>query len=256
MKKEALQYTDYTEYPCHLSRLEWIYDTIERMRESGKPVNILDVGAGTGNVTIPLGLIDNSVVLGIDIHQPTLDIAIAANKLPNVSFRFQYLQDCPLAGQKFIILTEVLEHIDIYPEILKYIADHGDKDMQLLITVPNGRGPFEIAMQPLYLMRKMGLNGFILKVKRILGKKEPYSQNYETPHVNFFTVPRMKRELAPLGMEVLEVKKAYFLAPIIETYLPFIPLKGIAKIDQAIANVLPRWLASGFYFRIGFKKTN
>jgi len=41
---------------------------------------------------------------------------------------------------------------------------------------------------------------------------------------------------------------------IIETYLPFIPLKGIAKVDQAIANVLPRWLASGFYFRIGFKK--
>jgi hypothetical protein len=110
-------------------------------------------------------------------------------------------------------------------------------------------------MQPLYLMRKMGLNGFILKVKRLLGKKEPYSQNYETPHVNFFTVSRMKRELAPMGMEVLDVKNAYFLAPIIETYLPFIPLKGIAKIDQAIANVLPRWLASGFYFRIGFSKT-
>jgi hypothetical protein len=171
-----------------------------------------------------------------------------------VKFRFQYLQDCPLQGYRFIILTEVLEHIDIYPEILDYLAKNGDKDMQLMITVPNGRGPFEIAMQPLYLMRKMGLNNFILKVKRVLGKKEPYSQNYETPHVNFFTVPRMKRELAPLGLEVLEVKKAYFLAPIIETYLPFIPLKTIAKIDQKLANILPTFLASGFYFRIGFKK--
>ena len=205
-------------------------------------------------MTIPLGLIDNSEILGIDIHQPTLDIAIAANKLDNVKFRFQYLQDCPLQGYRFIILTEVLEHIDIYPEILDYLAKNGDKDMQLMITVPNGRGPFEIAMQPLYLMRKMGLNNFILKVKRVLGKKEPYSQNYETPHVNFFTVPRMKRELAPLGLEVLEVKKAYFLAPIIETYLPFIPLKTIAKIDQKLANILPTFLASGFYFRIGFKK--
>lgn len=254
MKQEALKYTDYTEYPCHLSRLEWIYDTIERLRESSKQARVLDVGAGTGNVTIPLGLIDNSEILGIDIHQPTLDIAIAANKLDNVKFRFQYLQDCPLQGYRFIILTEVLEHIDIYPEILDYLAKNGDKDMQLMITVPNGRGPFEIAMQPLYLMRKMGLNNFILKVKRVLGKKEPYSQNYETPHVNFFTVPRMKRELAPLGMEVLEVKKAYFLAPIIETYLPFIPLKTIAKIDQKLANILPTFLASGFYFRIGFKK--
>ena len=254
MKQEALKYTDYTEYPCHLSRLEWIYDTIEHLRETGKQARVLDVGAGTGNVTIPLGLIDNSEILGIDIHQPTLDIAIAANKLDNVKFRFQYLQDCPLQGYRFIILTEVLEHIDIYPEILDYLAKNGDKDMQLMITVPNGRGPFEIAMQPLYLMRKMGLNNFILKVKRVLGKKEPYSQNYETPHVNFFTVPRMRRELAPLGLEVLEVKKAYFLAPIIETYLPFIPLKTIAKIDQKLANVLPTFLASGFYFRIGFKK--
>lgn len=254
MKQEALKYTEYTEYPCHLSRLEWIYDTIERLRESGKQARVLDVGAGTGNVTIPLGLIDNSEILGIDIHQPTLDIAIAANKLDNVKFRFQYLQDCPLQGYRFIILTEVLEHIDIYPEILDYLAKNGDKDMQLMITVPNGWGPFEIAMQPLYLMRKMGLNNFILKVKRVLGKKEPYSQNYETPHVNFFTVPRMKRELAPLGLEVLEVKKAYVFAPIIETYLPFIPLKSIAKIDQKLANILPTFMASGFYFRIGFKK--
>ena len=254
MKQEALKYTEYTEYPCHLSRLEWIYDTIERLRESGKQARVLDVGAGTGNVTIPLGLIDNSEILGIDIHQPTLDIAIAANKLDNVKFRFQYLQDCPLQGYRFIILTEVLEHIDIYPEILNYLAKNGDKDMQLMITVPNGWGPFEIAMQPLYLMRKIGLNNFILKVKRVLGKKEPYSQNYETPHVNFFTVPRMKRELAPLGLEVLEVKKAYVFAPIIETYLPFIPLKSIAKIDQKLANILPTFMASGFYFRIGFKK--
>jgi SAM-dependent methyltransferase len=254
MKQEALKYTEYTEYPCHLSRLKWIYDTIERLREPGKQARVLDVGAGTGNVTIPLGLIDNSEILGIDIHQPTLDIAIAANKLDNVKFRFQYLQDCPLQGYRFIILTEVLEHIDIYPEILDYLAKNGDKDMQLMITVPNGWGPFEIAMQPLYLMRKMGLNNFILKVKRVLGKKEPYSQNYETPHVNFFTVPRMKRELAPLGLEVLEVKKAYVFAPIIETYLPFIPLKTIAKIDQKLANILPTFMASGFYFRIGFKK--
>lgn len=252
MKREALQYTEYTEYPCHLSRLEWIYNTIENLRDKNSKVQVLDVGAGTGNVTIPLGLIENSHILGIDIHQPTLDIAIAANKFENVEFKFEYLQDSPLKGKKFIILTEVLEHIDIYPEILQYIADNADNDMQLLITVPNGKGPFEIAMQPLYLMRRMGLNNFILKVKSLLGKKEPYSQNYETPHVNFFTVPRLERELKPMGLKVSEVRKAYVFAPIIETYLPFIPLKGIAKLDQKLANVLPKWMASGFYFRIEF----
>jgi hypothetical protein len=99
-------------------------------------------------------------------------------------------------------------------------------------------------------MRKMGLNGFIWKVKKLLGKKEPYSQNYDTPHVNFFTVPRIKRECKELGMKVIEVKNAYFIAPIIETYLPFIPLKRISKIDNKLAQILPHFLASGHYYRI------
>jgi len=250
MKKEALKYTQYTEYPCHLSRLEWIYDTINSSRNPNATVEVLDVGAGTGNVTIPLGLIENSDILGIDIHQPTLDIAIAANTLSNVKFKFEYLQDSPLKGKEYIILTEVLEHIGPYHEILDYLAKHSDKNMKLLITVPNGRGPFEIAMQPLYLMRKMGLNNFILKVKSILGKKEPYSQNYETPHVNFFTVPRMRKELKTYGLELTEVKKAYVFAPIVETYLPFIPLNTIAKMDNYLASVLPTFMASGYFFKI------
>lgn len=250
MKNEALKYTGYVDYPCHLSRLEWIYDTIDKGKKPEDSVRVLDVGAGTGNVTIPLGLIPNSEILGIDIHQPTLDIALEANKLPNVSFKFEYLQDCNLKGFEYIILTEVLEHIGFYPEILDYIAKNSDKNMKLLITVPNGKGPFEISMQPLYLMRRWGMNNFILKVKRMLGKKEPYSQNYETPHVNFFTIPRLREELKQYGLKITEIKKAYMLAPIIETYLPFIPLKGIAKLDQKLANNLPAFLSSGFYFKI------
>ena len=250
MNPEARNYTEYVDYPCHLSRLEWIYNTIDKTRNPEKTVKILDVGAGTGNVTIPLGLITNSEVLGIDIHQPTLDIASNANKLTNVSFKFQYLQDCPLTGFEFIILTEVLEHIGDYHDILQYLAKKSDKNVKILITVPNGRGPFEIAMQPLYLMRKIGLNNFILKVKKLLGKKEPYSQNYETPHVNFFTVKSLSKELAKHGLKITEIKKAYVFAPIIETYLPFIPLKFIARIDQKLANVLPNPFASGFYFKI------
>lgn len=250
MQKEADKHTGYIDYPCHYERLRWIYDTIEAGGKHKSTVKVLDVGAGTGNVTIPLGLIKNASILGIDIHQPTLDIAIDANTFDNVKFKFEYLQDCPIADYDYIILTEVLEHIGGYHEILEYIAQNSKKEMQLLITIPNGYGPFEISQQPLYLMRKMGLNGFILKVKRLLGKKEPYSQNYETPHVNFFSIRRLKKELKTYGMKISEVKKAYVFAPIIETYLPFIPLKTISKIDNKLAALLPTFMSSGFYFRI------
>lgn len=241
-------YTEYVDFPCHYERLQWIFDTIKDANL--KPVKILDVGCGTGNVTLPLCILPNAEVTGIDVHQGNLDITASRNKFENLTLKFQYFEKGEIKDFDYIILTEVLEHIPNYTEILEYAAKNGKKGMQLLITVPNGYGPFEIGMQPLYLMRKMGLNGFIWKVKKLLGKKEPYSQNYDTPHVNFFTVSRLRRELKGMGMQIVEVKNAYFLAPVFETYLPFIPLKSFAKFDNWIASKLPHFMASGHYYRI------
>jgi 2-polyprenyl-3-methyl-5-hydroxy-6-metoxy-1,4-benzoquinol methylase len=169
------QYTEYVDFPCHYERLDWIYNTIKNAKKN--PVHILDVGCGTGNVTLPLCLIPNAQVTGIDVHQGNLDITASKNKFNNLKLEFLYFEKGDISKYDYIILTEVLEHIPNYSEILEYAAKNGKKGMQLLITVPNGFGPFEIGMQPLYLMRKMGLNGFIWKVKKLLGKKEPYSQN-------------------------------------------------------------------------------
>jgi 2-polyprenyl-3-methyl-5-hydroxy-6-metoxy-1,4-benzoquinol methylase len=242
------KYTEYVDFPCHYERLQWIFDTIKDANL--KPVKILDVGCGTGNVTLPLCILPNAEVTGIDVHQGNLDITASRNKFDNLTLKFQYFEKGEIKDFDYIILTEVLEHIPNYTEILEYAAKNGKKGMQLLITVPNGYGPFEIGMQPLYLMRKMGLNGFIWKVKKLLGKKEPYSQNYDTPHVNFFTVSRLRRELKDMGMQIVEVKNAYFLAPVFETYLPFIPLKSFAKFDNWLASKLPHFMASGHYYRI------
>jgi SAM-dependent methyltransferase len=236
--------------------LKWIYETIEAQRDKRRTVNILDVGCGTGNVTLPLGLLPNSAVLGIDIHQGNLDIAASRNKFPNVKFRFQYLPECDIEDFDFIILTEVLEHIPDYMQVLEYIGKRGKRSMQFLLTIPNGWGPFEISQQPLYLMRKMGLDGFIWKVKRLLGKKEPYSQNYETPHVNFFRISKLKRELDSVGLKIAEVKNAYIFSPIIETYLPFVAIEKFSRLDNRLAQRLPSALVSGWYFRIIFKTSD
>jgi SAM-dependent methyltransferase len=243
-------YTEYVNFPCHYERLRWIYQSISEGRDKNKTVRILDVGCGTGNVTIPLGLIPNSQVVGIDVHQGNLDISEKRNKFPNVSFKFQYFQECDISSFDYIILTEVLEHIPNYQEIFSHAAKNGSQNFELQITIPNGFGPFEASMQPLYLMRRMGMNNFIWKVKKLFGKKEPYSQNYDTPHVNFFTIPRLRKELKAYGLEITEVKKAYCLSPIVETYLPFIPLKTFSKVDNAVTQVLPSFLSSGWYFKI------
>lgn len=252
---EKLQeYTEYVNFPCHFARLEWIYHTIQQTRKANEPIKVLDIGCGTGNITIPLGLLPLSEIVGIDIHQGNIDISNNRNPFDNVIVKFESIFDCPIEHFDYIILTEVLEHISFYKEVLEYISTHAKKSMQLLLTVPNGYGPFEIAMQPLYLMRKIGLDKFIKKIKKIVGKKEPYSQNYDTPHVNFFTVSRLKKELRHYNMEVLQVKNAYVFSPIIETYLPFIPIKKFSRIDNKLAGLLPNFFASGHYYQIAIEK--
>jgi len=249
MKHDKIKnYTEYKDFPCHYERLIWIYQILESSAKENK-IKVLDVGCGTGNVTIPLGLIDNAIIDGIDVHEGNLDVSRSRNTFENVQFGFKYFQEHDIKTYDYIIFTEVLEHIPNYHEIFSHAKNMKPK-AKLLVTIPNGYGPFEWAMTPLYIMRKWGMNDFIWKVKRLLGKKEPYSQNYDTPHVNFFTIKRLERELANYGMKIDSVKNAYILSPIIETYLPFIPLDFISKIDNSLAQILPNFLASGWYLII------
>lgn len=104
-------------------------------------------------------------------------------------------------------------------------------------------------------MRKIGLGKFISLVKKAVGKKEPYATNQEeTPHVNFFTMSALKKDLHKNNLFVYEKKKAFVFASIIETYLPMVPLQKIANIDNWIAQRLPFFLVSGWYFCIKRKR--
>jgi len=115
--------TEYTAYPVHMERLNWLVKTIQDQRSSSsETVRILDVGCGTGNITIPLGVIPNSEVVGIDMYQPNIDLVNQRNTLPNVRVTFSRLSDFDVANYDFIIFTEVLEHIPGYREILEDLS--------------------------------------------------------------------------------------------------------------------------------------
>lgn len=249
-------YTEYKDYPVHLERLNWLYKIIQETRSAEKKnISIIDVGCGTGNITVPLGYLPDASILGIDLDEQNIAVSSQRNNRPNVTIQFAYLQDCSLEKVDYIILTEVLEHIPNYEDILDYIGKNAKEDFRLLITIPNGWGPFEISQTPLYWMRKMGLNGFIRKVKKWVGKKEPYATNQEeTPHVNFFTQTQLKRSLDRVGLEITRFDKAFVFSPVLETYTPFISLKSFAYYDNVLAQKLPRMFASGWYLEIQKKK--
>lgn len=243
--------TEYVDYPVHLARLKWIWETIQCHHPQDRTVRILDIGCGTGNITIPLGTIPNSEVLGIDVHNPTLDIARQHNQLPNVKFRYAQLEACDISHFDILIMTEVLEHIAPYHKILAYMGRNMRPDALLLLTIPNGRGPFEISQIPVYMLRRLGLNVWVSRVKQWLGKVEPYSQNYDTPHVNFFTRSGIIRELRHHGLEIREIHNAFVFLPIIETYLPGLKMPpAMILFDANLARCLPAALVSGWYFLV------
>jgi len=243
-------YTEYVDYPVHMQRLIWLMEFIQSNRPAdGSSIRILDVGCGTGNITIPLGLLPNAQVVGIDMFQPNIDLVQERNTLANVSVQFSRLSDFDVVGFDFIIFTEVLEHIPGYGEIIQDLSDRMKPSAQILVTIPNGWGPFEWAMMPMYFMRRIGLNGFIGKVKKLLGKKEPYALNQEIdPHVNFFTRRQLNRDSKQYNLTLSDISPAFLFAPIMETYLPFISLQKIAPMDYKFARKLPVWMASGWYF--------
>jgi len=245
-------FTEYKDYPVHMERLHWLVKTIREQRLShSETVKILDVGCGTGNITIPLGMVPNSVVVGIDMYQPNIDVVKQRNTFANVSVVFARLNEFDISSFDFIIFTEVLEHIPGYGEILEDLSKRMKSTAQVLVTIPNGRGPFEFAMKPLYFMRRIGLNGFIGKIKRLLGKKEPYALNQEIdPHVNFFTRKQINEDCKKYNFKLESFEKAFVMSPILETYTPFISLKKIALADNKMAQRLPVWMASGWYYRM------
>lgn len=243
--------TEYIDYPVHLARLKWIWETIQRHHPQDRTVRILDIGCGTGNITIPLGTIPDSQVLGIDIHNPTLDIARQHNSLPNVEFRYLQLEACNISNFDILVMTEVLEHIAPYHDILAHLGRNMRPDALLLLTIPNGRGPFEISQIPVYLLRCLGLDAWVSRVKQWVGKVEPYSQNYDTPHVNFFTRSKITRELHHHGLEIREIHNAFIFLPIIETYFPSLKMpQAMIRFDANLARSLPAALASGWYFLV------
>jgi SAM-dependent methyltransferase len=252
-KERIAAHSEYKDYPVHFNRLLWIYDRIEK--HSGTPTEVLDIGCGTGNITIPLALAKDASITGLDFNGPNIKVCEERNTFSNAQFYHGDLNTYDLQKFDFLILTEVLEHIPNYDPTLQYLANNMNDKAQVLITIPNGWGPFEICMWPLYFLRKIGLNGFIRKVKDLLGKKEPYATNQEEdPHVNFFTIVSFKRAMDRNGLRVVAIEKAYVFSPIIETYLPFVSLKRFSKFDNWLAGILPKFLASGWFFAVEKKK--
>lgn len=174
---------------------------------SRHPALVLDVGCGTGeNLTRPLAERFPAVrFLGVDDDPGSIEYARARPVLSNLSFAGYEALARP-NGADLVIASEVVEHVESPEEFLTQAAGHLGSDGRMIVTTPNGYGPFELASLIEVLLRLSGAFDLLRRVKRALigGYPEPDSRDTlaASPHINFFSHGRIKAVFASSGLEI------------------------------------------------------
>ncbi len=225
-------------------------------RFSGLPrgaVTILDIGCGNGTqLAIPLAEAGFQVT-GIDPD------AASVERARSLCSRGKFVC-CDLSGlayQQFhvVVLSEVLEHLTDPDALLREAVGFVRPDGILIVTTPNGFGPFEIDS---WIYRRFRLaplfEGFFRAVRRLRRRPEPVapvssSENHDG-HLQFFTRRRLRRMFASHSLRVLAEAPASFLCGPTISYFLTRSAKAI-RWNSQITDSLPMSMASGWYFVLG-----
>jgi hypothetical protein len=131
-------------------------------------------------------------------------------------------------------------------------------DGLLIITVPNGFGPFEIEswLWRALRMDRIWTRGIAPWLKQKLGKNARGSGGPrevlvnsldESPHVNFFTPRRIRALLSSAELEVGAVGTSSFLTgPFTLTFLP--GWRWLLRLNSAMGDIFPNWAVNGHYY--------
>jgi 2-polyprenyl-3-methyl-5-hydroxy-6-metoxy-1,4-benzoquinol methylase len=238
--------------PVDLKKLRFLIEELERVGPA--PLDLLEVGCGSGNIARPLASLGHRV-LATDIDQASLDFAAAEGPPPSLTLARAGLTDLP-AGRRFhaIIASEVLEHVDDPAAALRLYRSALQPGGVVLVTIPNGYGPWEVgqALSPRraagWLARKTGLYGPLkrrLGVRREEKDAETSTFNFESPHLQHFTLGRFRRLAESAGYDI--VRRVHSDGPL-TFFSGARRVTALARFDCRVVDRLPHWLASGWYF--------
>ena len=204
--------------PQGLPKTETPYGTLKRFHyvdaviEADKPESVLDIGCGTGaHLTHPLAVRHTDTqFLGKDSDTASIEWAGQHNHLPNLKFSADPESD-PERRFQLIIASEVLEHVEDPGAFLAHIRESLAEGGKVILTVPNGYGPFEIAVLFETALRISGLFKFAVALARLIRNKRPLFPTTEnasaetlaaSPHINFFSFGVLSSLFSASGFRV------------------------------------------------------
>lgn len=250
----------------HTKKVRLCREAIERhrSRQGGAPLRILDIGCGSGHaVTRFLGK-QGDEVFGIDMFPPNIVYAMAHFKNDGLRFAHTDVNSLSANGRRFdiVVMSDVLEHLDNPGAVLETTAKLLPQGGRLILTVPNGVGPFElesaisrarligptlVKLTDLIVafLNKTVLLGAWTRAASALPSDLPYNQ--ESGHVQFFRKPRLITLVEAAGFKVSKALHLSFLSGPFTNYF-FAPSRRFCDWNIRIADRLPSWLVSGWFF--------
>jgi 2-polyprenyl-3-methyl-5-hydroxy-6-metoxy-1,4-benzoquinol methylase len=231
-----------------VKRFDYISSLIERYR----PASVLDFGSGTGtNLTIPLAQKFPGVgFLGVDNDGGSVDYANSVNESGNL--RFGLIEEGTTSGPyDMIIASEVIEHVDEPGELLLYLRGLLTPKGKLILTMPNGYGPFEMTAFAESLLYVAGVHALLHKIAAVLlGKKVSRPTQADTlavsPHVNFFSFGRITGLIMAAKLKVLEYRPRTFVCGLGFHQLLF--NESARRWNAKVADSLPAQMNSAWMF--------
>lgn len=216
-----------------------------------QPKRVLDVGCGTGaNLTAPLALrFPETKFVGIDSDP----VSIAYASRENSSGNAQYLVETAFGDTgafDLVIASEVIEHVEDPVAFLNSLRGFLAPDGKLVLTLPNGLGPFELVSFAETGMHLTGIYRILRAFKRMLRPSFVGSVTSDTlaisPHINFFSYGQICSVISGGGFQILAYRPRTFLCGFGFDHLIRSP-RTIAW-NAEIADRLPPQLASAWMF--------
>jgi 2-polyprenyl-3-methyl-5-hydroxy-6-metoxy-1,4-benzoquinol methylase len=234
----------------HTKKLRFVLGHLSNyMERSETPITVLDFGCGNG-VAVSQFLIRKGVTFyGVDIHEPSIEYAKIHFGGENALFLHR-LPDSVIFD--VIVYADILEHLHDPEAVLR---DHWTKlkDRGLIIgSVPNGYGPFEMEKR---FARWFRLDELLAAAAAIKGKlcgdrvaqREAIPYNIESGHVQFFSRRVLYSLFHDTGFSVEDFRNGSFVGAPFSQQL-FLRGQRIAEINATLADFLPHWMVSTWYF--------
>ncbi len=216
-----------------------------------QPQRVLDVGCGTGaNLTAPLAQrFPATNFIGIDSDPASIGYANRENSASNAQYFVETTFD-DTGTFDLVIASEVIEHVEDPDAFLNSLRAFLAPDGKLVLTLPNGFGPFELASFAETVMHLTGIYRALRAFKRMLRPGVVSFVTSDTlaisPHINFFSYGQIRSVISGGGFQVLAYRPRTFLCGFGFDHL--IRSQRIIAWNAEIADRLPPQLASAWMF--------